>query len=126
MHLGLFKRSDITSLQQLCDKHYKDEFAAVDVLNDKTLQLYTVTNNNDLICIGGIQSLVELDIVMNKDLSIENRRDASHMILQAAIRNVCNMGYKQLHAFVQDEKFLKHLEKLNFNPTKGKGLVLNL
>jgi hypothetical protein len=35
-------------------------------------------------------------------------------------------GFSQLHVFVQDKDWLKHLEKVGFKPTAGQSLVLSL
>ena len=122
---ALLKRDQI----QIADIHqnfYKDEFS-LDELKNLTCGFTAVDANDRVICAGGIRSIMEMVIVTDKNVDISQRQVALYDMLTAASHATNGAGYKQLHAFIQDEKWAKYLIKhVGFKPTVGQSLVIGV
>jgi len=118
--------SDIIELQRIHEKFYKEEFELPDFFKG-FLSSFVVTDDEDSpIIIGGVRSIAESVILTNKDMSASDRREALYGALKISIFSSSRFGFNQLHAFIQDEKWLNHLKKVGFKETVGKSIVLNL
>lgn len=117
--------SDFNRVCQIHEKYYSSEFTLPDFF--KFLCAFVVADSNDkIICVGGIKPIAESIIITDKDFSVKERREALLRVLDASSFMAGKAGFNQLHAFIQDEDWMKHLEKYNFKPTKGKAFYLNL
>lgn len=118
--------SDFDKVREIHNKHYEYEFPLGSMF-DNALALFTVTDNNGkIITAGGIRTILEGVLVTDKDCSVRERRQALYYILQACMFASGKLGYDQIHAFIQDDSWIKHLERVGFYPTKGKSVVLCL
>lgn len=117
--------TDKPTLERIHKEFYSDEFSLDDLRN--ILQMYAVVNeDNKIVCIGGIKSIAESILFTDKSFSVRERREALYKLLQAEMF-VCNrLGYDELHAFIQDPTWLKHLKRVGFKETKGESVVLCL
>lgn len=126
MQIRSIQRDDIPRLKEIHQKFYKDEFD-FEEFNDKYLMIVVILDENDNIieCLGA-RTIVELVAITNKDFSVRKRREALLKGLQAISHLIKGFGYSQLHAFIQDKEWLKHLGKYKFRNCKGNALYLDL
>ena len=126
MILRAMKSSDITEIVRIHGLFYQHEFE-IDELFDKMLSSFVVTGQNDEIVIaGGVRTIVESAILTNKEFDVKKRREALLKALHFS-QHICNKHeYNQLHAFIQDGQWMKHLKKFGFVETRGRSLVMNV
>lgn len=118
--------SDLAELKRIHGKFYSKEFSFHDLF-DNSLSSLVVTDNNDKIIVGGqVRVIAEATIVTDKDVNIELRRKALNRLLNAFKFSIASKGFYQLHAFVQDEVWERHLKRHGFKDTVGKSLVINV
>lgn len=126
MNIRVINVDDINQLRNIHFRYYKDEFEFPNFF-DNFLSSFVVTDRNGkIITGGGVRTIAESIIITNKDWIIDERRKALYEMLTASAFTASSREYKQLHAFVQDEKWLKHLKRVGFRETKGQSLILNL
>lgn len=100
-------------------KHYNYELP-----EDHYLCSFIVEDENGkLVTAGGIRTIAEIIAVTDKDLSPRIRREGLVMLLHASNMVCDTQGYRQIHAFVKDEKWYNQLTKRGFNITNGKALI---
>jgi hypothetical protein len=121
------KFEDLHVIKRIHEEYYKEEFDFPNFF-DKFLGVFVVTDDStdELLTVGGIRTIAESVIITNKGARARNRRFALYQMLQASLFTCSRLGYHELHAFIQDEKWVKHLMKVGFKPTVGKPLVLGL
>jgi hypothetical protein len=126
MTLRAINPNDINKLKIIHEKFYKDEFEFPDFFNKYLSAFVVIDEYDNIITGGGVRVIAEAVAITNKSYPINERRLALYDILMASacISNV--NGFGQLHAFIQDDKWLRHLKKVGFNETAGKSIVLNL
>lgn len=116
--------TDFTELKKIHEKFYKDEFEFPDFA--RFLFSFVVTDNNGIISAGGIRLIPEAILITDKDRSVRIRKAALLSILTALAFITDKEGYDQIHAFIQDRSWEKHLKKMGFQDCKGHALYLNL
>jgi hypothetical protein len=118
-------KRDLSQIEAIHNKFYKDEFPFSD-LNRYICNFAVVDDESDkIITAGVIRSIAEIVIVTDKDVDIHQRRLALLQMLTAGMQTTRMAGYDQLHAFIQDQRWLRHLVKCGFRPTVGQSLVIN-
>lgn len=119
------KPDDIESLQVIHRKWFDKDFGFFDFLNGCSL---VVTDDNDgsIVCAGGARRIAEIVMVTNKDYPTRNRRKAVYDLMYAIAHLTRLEGFNQIHAFIHDENWERHLIKAGFRPTSGKAMYLNL
>lgn len=118
------RTTDIEELKRIHEKYYKDEFDFPNFF--KFLCAYVVEEEGKIITAGGIRTIVECIGITNKDLSVRERRNGLGYILNASKYFTQRNGFEQLHCFVQDESWMKHLLNSGFKKTTGQSLVLEI
>lgn len=121
---ALLKR-DLIDVKNIHEKFYSKEFDFSE-FNRFITGFVAIDKFDKIIVAGGVRSIAEAVIVTDKDASVETRIDALNEFLNTAKEVSSEAGYNQLHAFIQDDKWMRHLIKHGFNPTVGKSLVLNV
>lgn len=126
MILRAMNSKDIPEIARIHGLFYKHEFE-INELFDKMLSSFVVTGVDDRIVIaGGVRTIAESAILTNKEFDVKKRREALLKALSFS-QHVCGKHeYNQLHAFIQDGQWMKHLKKFGFAETKGRSLVMNL
>lgn len=114
---------DISRLRHIHALYFKDEFAFPDFMHG-FLQAFAIHDNNAIITAGGVRPIMEAVLVTDLNKTPRERHEALILALKASMHSCELLGYRQLHAFVQDELWIHHLEKYGFKPTVGKSLVL--
>lgn len=118
--------SDIRILSRIHEKFYAGEFSFGDLFGNSLSSLVVTDDDDKIICGGQTRTIAEACIVTNKDIKISERRRALMSILNHFRQGVGCKGFDQLHAFVQDENWRRHLIKAGFKPTKGEALVIGV
>lgn len=124
MNVRLLTEDDIPAIRRIHSQYYEHEFDLSTLFNNP-LGLFVVTNGDDeIICVGNVRTIIESVLITDKSFSVRQRREALYKVLEVSAYIGKNKGYDELHAFIQDKTWEKHLEKVGFYPTKGKSLVL--
>lgn len=116
---------DYKEVKEIHEKYYKEEFEFPGFLNNYLMGIVVEDDSRIIVC-GGIRTIVEAVAVTNKDIRVEKRREALYNLLNASTYYTRKKGYNQLHAFIQDPKWERHLIKAGFHPTKGHSLVMEI
>lgn len=120
------QQDDLEKLKEIHEKYYKNEFDYIDFY-DKFLCAFVVVEDNHIIIAGGLRTILESVIITDKNASTRRKREALIEMLLASKHFAEKYDYHELHAFVQDPDWEKHLiKKVGFVPTKGHSLVLSL
>lgn len=117
---------DIGRLRVIHEKYYNEEFSFPDFTNKFISHFVVSDDSGDIICGGGVRTILESLIITDKSFSVRDRREALYKVLQASLFAVSRCDYNELHAFIQDEVWLRHLKNVGFKETKGKSLVLGI
>ena len=125
MNLRAINPDDIENIKKIHDEHFSHEFS-FEEFRYQYLNAFLVEDDNGIISAGGIRNICEAVIVTDKSRTVRDRKDALLCMLHASISTIDKIGYNQLHAFVQDETFMRHLILAGFKETKGKALVLEI
>ena len=126
MKIRVINPSDIGKLQLIHGRYYYDEFEFPNFFHNY-LSSFVVTNEEDkIITGGGVRLIAESVIITDKSVSARERKLALEEMFRASAFTASARDFKQLHAFIQDENWLRHLTKVGFRETVGKSLVLNL
>ena len=119
---GFDSETDLAELSRI-HQQYENEFTLAEMGDEK----YVIADDeNRIITIGANHSLAEVRLATDKTRDIKLRRGALLQSLQVSAFVAKRAGYDQLHAFVQDEIFLKQLIKHGFRPTKGVSVVIDI
>lgn len=121
---AIMKR-DLCKILEIHKKFYAQEFP-IDDLRTLTCGYCVVDGNDVVITAGGIRPIMEAVIVTDKDVDIGLRRLALLSMLNQSVTTTREAGFNQLHAFVQDENWQRHLTRYGFKPTVGKSLVIGV
>src|ERR1700740_1051165 len=112
-------KRDLSQIEAIHKKFYGNEFPISD-LHKFICSFAVVDDETDkVITAGGIRSIAEIVIVTDKDVDIKQRRLALLQMMTAGVQTTRMAEYDQLHAFIQDQKWLRHLTRYGFRPTAG-------
>lgn len=118
--------SDLNELREIHSRHFASEFTFPDFCKSFMHCFVSTDDDGKIICAGGIKTIAEAAVLTNKDYSVRRRRTALYEILQATMFAANNSGFDQIHAFIQDDMWSKHLKEIGFHNCKGESLYLNL
>jgi hypothetical protein len=117
--------NDLERIQEIHNRHFKNEFEMPDF--SKFIGLFVVEDDQSQIVVGGgVRPIAEAVILTDKDADIMLRVRALHKTLDISEYLTRSSGFDALHAYVTDENWFRQLEGKGFVPTRGKSLVLNL
>ena len=117
-----FDSEDTEDLSRI-HKQYENEFTLSELGDEKFV---IESDAGNVIVIGANHSLAEVRLVTDKTFPVKMRREALYRSFEVSKFVAKTAGYNQLHAFVQDEVWLKQLLKHGFRPTKGMAVVLDI
>jgi hypothetical protein len=126
MTIRPLKDSDVNELRTIHAKYYSHEFSFDDFARGFLASCCIESSSGEIVSAGGIRPLTEIVLVTNKDFSVRERREALYKMLTACMYSASKFRLDSLHAFVQDDVWIKHLKRVGFKDTKGKSLILNL
>jgi|SRR5215471_3688134 len=117
---------DLDKLREIHHKFYEDEFPFPEV-KDKFLFAVIIANDaGEIVSFIGARPIVELIAITDRSKPISSRVRGFKSICQALKWAIKKLGYDQVHAFIQDEKWLKCLKKSEFQDCKGKAIYMDL
>lgn len=119
------RSSDFDQIKDIHEKFFAHEFSLPN-FTDHFLLAYVVEDDGRIITAGGVRTILETVVITNKDYSVKDRRGALVKMLEASVFSASSYKYDQIHAFVQDKNWQRHLEKEGFHSTKGNALVLEI
>lgn len=117
---------DIAKLKEIHEKFYAEEFPFPDFFGEFMAGFVIEDANKRILLAGGVKPLAESVIITNKDMNHVSLGRALVETIDISTR-ICNKHHiKQLHAFIQDDVYGKHLLERGFEPVVGRPLVLSL
>lgn len=123
--ISLVTEQDVAEIKKIHSLFFKGEFEVSDFLDPHTLRAMCVRNNDgNIVCAGGVRLITEAIMITDKDFPPDERREAFLEILEAMMFTCGEYKFNQLHAFIQDEKWMRHLKSVGFKDTVGKSVVL--
>lgn len=125
MEVKNLEEPDLISLRHIHSLYFKDEFSFPDFLYGYLKSFVVLDEDGRIITAGGVRPIMECVLITDLNRTPRERREALLLALEASILPCEQLGYTQLHAFVQDEVWIHHLEKYGFKSTVGKSLVLS-
>jgi len=125
MNLSFLGQGDMAQTKELYDQFFSQEFDFPD-FQRFLFSLVVRDGHGKVITAGGVRTLAESIIITDKNYPIEGRLAALKEMQGAQAYLAQQVGYDQLHAFIQDEKWLAHLKKHGFKDCIGKALYLPL
>lgn len=120
-----YQDSDLEQLKLIHERYYKEEFS-ISEFYQNFLSLFSVVEDDKIISVGGVRQIAESVIVTDKSYSVRQRREALLMMFQSQTFVTGRNNYHQLHAFVQDENWLKQLIDYGFKPCKGNAVFIGV
>lgn len=116
--------NDIEEVYRIWKNQYSQEFEFPEL--DKFLCAATFLNDdNHIISAGGIRLIPEIVLVTDKNFHARKRWFAIQELLQLANYVCVQNRFIDMHAFVQDKNWQKHLGMLGFRNTIGTSMVRN-
>lgn len=124
MIIRAFNPGDLQWVKSAHAKHYGNAFEYTNFLRNFHYAFSLIEEETDsIVLVGGIRPIAEIVAITDKDKGVRLRREALLKLLTAVSFAGKDLGYDQLHAFVQDPDFVDHLTKNNFRSIVGTGLV---
>jgi hypothetical protein len=124
MKIRAYDSGDFEELSRI-HQQYQNEFQ-IDEFGSGLLELISASTDDKLVAVGGIRLIPEAVIVTDKTQPVKIRREALIKMLQAMSYLTNRVGYKQIHAFIQDDVWLKQLLKHGFRKTAGVAVVTDI
>lgn len=127
MNIRCLHSDDIPQLRKIHEKYYSHEFTFDDFISG-LIASFTIedADTGEIITAGGIRPIIECVAITNKDFSVRERRGGLYNLLAASVFAANRHNYNQIHAFIQEDKWLDHLKRVGFRETVGKSLVMNI
>jgi hypothetical protein len=125
MNVREYRPSDLDELKRIHKEFYNSEFELPDFLTNYICAV-TIEDDKGIVTVGGVRNIAEAVAVTDKNHSLRARYKALWELYHALNYIARNSGHTQLHAFVQDEKWLTHLSNIGFHSTKGRPLVMEI
>lgn len=125
MNVREFRPSDIKELEKIHSAFYKNEFDLPNFLRNY-LCAVTIEDDKGIITVGGIRDIAEVVAVTDKGRSTRARYKALWELYHASTFVAGKTNHTQIHAFVQEEEWLKHLLDVGFKNCKGKPLYMEI
>lgn len=114
---------DMDDINKIHKEQYEHEFELPD-FNKHFISTFLVTTDaGDIVSAGGLKTILESVLITDKTFSTRVRRDALMHILQGSLYMAKRASHNELHCYVQDENWIKILNKVGFHPTRGQSLV---
>lgn len=121
-----FQGSDINQLKKIHESYYQHEFS-LDDFCQKFIEFYVIEDGGLIIAAGGVRSIAESVIMTNKLVSNRIKRAALYQMLEVQLFTSRAHNFKQLHAFIQDDKWKEHLiNRAGFKDCKGDAIFISV
>lgn len=121
----IMDKADLFELQRIHQRFYDKEFSFPNFL-DEFIYPFVIRVNNRIVTAGGIRPLAEMVLITDQAVNIDERREALLEALALAADVAKRAKFHDMHAFVQDEKWLRHLVQHGWSKTVGQSLVIGV
>lgn len=121
-----FHSSDLDEIKLIHKQYFASEFTFEDFISNYTVMFSTRDKEGKLIAVGGVRPLMEMVAITDMSANVFRRKKSYFELLQACSYVAKQMGHKQLHAFVQGDRWAEACSRLAFRQTAGKALVLDI
>lgn len=126
MRIRDYQPEDMIKVHEIWRNFFSKEFEFPD-FEDKFHYVFIVENDEgEIIVTAGVRPIAEIICLTDKNQSIRDKHEALQKTFEIAKLGTANCGYDQLHAFIQNEKWLQHLLAHGFVRTKGQSLVIEV
>lgn len=115
---------DLEVLKRIHEENFSHEFLFPEFLKHY-MAAFVCEHDGEIVCGGGIRLIPEVITLTDKRFSPRIRKKALLDIMQASYFVADKEGFKEMHAFVQDPTWIRHLLKVGFRGTKGEALVFS-
>lgn len=116
---------DLPQIRRIHEKFYEKEFS-FDEFSTKFLSSFVVHDDeNNIITAGGVRTVAEVVLVTDKDRSTRTRREALIHAYDASKYIAKESGHNSVHAFVQDENWVKQLLRYGFREVIGQAVIID-
>lgn len=124
--LSHLTKEDLRMVEELHAKGFAEEFDLPD-FSCGFFSAFKITDAKaKIIAVAGVRPIAESIVLTDKEASVRQRTEALIEILQASTYVCKKFDFSQLHCFITDKEYQKHLERFGFKPTKGTALVRNV
>ena len=125
MNIRLFTLEDLEKVRKLHELYFFEEFEFPNFVQE-FLGSFIIEENNEIILVAGVRPIAELVAITDMSKSVKSRVIALKEATKVGM-NICrHNGLDQLHCFVQGDKWARQVQTINFRPTKGKALVIDV
>lgn len=125
MIIRSFQDDDFEKLKQIHERFYKDEFSFNDFCH-AFINFFVVMEDTEIVCAGGVRAIAESVIMTNQDAKPRIKQRALTQMLQAQLFTCGRAKFTQLHAFVQDRNWERHLIDAGFKSCKGRAVFIEV
>lgn len=116
---------DMKKVEEIHAKYFADEFELPNFI-EHFMGSFVVEDNNEIILVGGVRVIAELICITDQSQPAKKRVIALKEATRAG-QFICKLNnLDQLHCFVQGEKWTNQVKTVNFRPTKGQALVIDV
>lgn len=125
MNTRAIESSDLDELKRIHSQYFRDEFDFPSFLEGFNCS-FLIEDDNNIIVAGGIRPIAEVVAITNKSLPNKIKIEALKEFLNVSKYIGDRFRYESLHAFIQDDIWLKQLMRNGFQPTKGRSVLYHL
>lgn len=112
-------------VREIHERYYRNEFRYPDFSKfPNAFQL--INDDGRVITAGGFRLIPEIVLITDTDAPVLDRKLALTSALDFMIYGAQRMGFTELHAFVQNDKFSERLKRTGFHSPAGECLVLEI
>ena len=124
--LSALTEADLKMVEELHAKGFAEEFDLPDFAHGFLAAFKVTDAAGKVIAVSGVKPIAESLVLTDKEATVRQRTESLIEILQASTYFCQKFNFTQLHCFITDKEYQKHLEKFGFKPTKGTALVRNV
>ena len=116
---------DVDEIKKIYNRYYQHN-AFPDFHNVNCISFLVVDDSDNVISVMGINPILEIVAVTNKDYPSTTKVRALGELLKQVMSTGFELGYNELHAFAHDTKWTSQLIRSGFKLTDNKVLTLDL
>lgn len=124
MNIRSFDLTDIETVRQIHEKHFRHEFTFPDFLDFITA--FVVEDEQGIITAGGIRDIAECVLVTDLSRDPRVRIQALYKMLDASTFVCRKTGYDQMYVWSQNPRYTRRLTRNGFRLPQGQSLILDL
>jgi N-acetylglutamate synthase-like GNAT family acetyltransferase len=117
---------DIPELQELYNKFKECDGDFPNFFENFIGNFIIRASDNNIIMASGLRVIPECVVIMNKDAPVRMRRQAMYIGTEICKELAKSTGQTHIHAYIQSDRWARHVQKLGFEPYLDKVLVLSV